>query len=201
MDMPIEFCALRFLLQWEQSEKLFHSSLKGKPSTGELRRALQFFQIARNFPRLGEEHKAQFIINALLSVDPFNEHGADQNVRLLAERLETEFEQFNLSAASKLLWLRHRRPYIIYDSRTVRALKNANENFDSKSYTEYCSAWKRQYRLHRRSIKSACERLVEIRGFFPAWHANEKAMLKATTGSWFRERVFDIYLWELGGEG
>ena len=122
-------------------------------------------------------------------------------VEELANCLKREFGQYNLSAASKLLWLRQRKPYIIYDSRAVKALKNADEVFDTRSYFEYSKAWKRQYSFHRSRIKSACERLVEIRDFLPAWYISERSMTKVVTETWFRERVFDIYLWEVGGTG
>lgn len=202
MNIPFEYCALRYLLQWERSEKELYLTLSDAPNTEQLRRALKFFQIARNSPRLKEEGKAQFIINTLKSIKHPDEEGCTYlRVEELANCLKREFGQYNLSAASKLLWLRQRKPYIIYDSRAVKALKNADEVFDTRSYFEYSKAWKRQYSFHRSRIKSACERLVEIRDFFPAWYISERSMTKVVTETWFRERVFDIYLWEVGGTG
>src|SRR3989344_6114630 len=122
MEMPFEFCALRFLLQWERSEKSLHRGMKGAPTIENLRRALRFFQIARNFPGLKNDNNAQFIIHELTSLDSHSGYTPERKVEQLALRFKFKFEKFNLSAASKLLWLRHRKPYIIYDSRAVRAL-------------------------------------------------------------------------------
>jgi hypothetical protein len=43
----------------------------------------------------------------------------NEKVKQLVKTLETRFKQNNLSAASKLLWLSYRHPYIVYDNRVV----------------------------------------------------------------------------------
>ena len=201
MEFPFEFCALRFLLQWERSEKGFHRQMKGPPDIVQLRKALRYFQVARNFKGLKNDSKAISIVEALTSVDSREDYSTEDKVEQLAHCFKAEFNQFNLSAASKLLWLRHRKPYIIFDSRAVIALKNMDSSFDKKSYSEYCQAWRKQYLVHQPAIKAASAKLIEIRSFLPAWHVDEEAMLKLTKQPWFLERVFDIFLWEVGGEG
>ncbi|MGZ0079706.1 hypothetical protein [Methylomonas sp. YC3] len=200
MNMPFEFCALRFLLQWERSEKSLHREMKGTPSIADIRKSLRYFQVARNFSGLKDDGRAQMVSQALGSIDLESDLTPEQKVDRLARRFKRDFNQFNLSAASKLFWLKHKRPYIIYDSRAVSALKELGHTFDKRNYAAYCKSWREQYRLDRDNIKTAASRLIEIRGFLPAWHVDEETMSKLTRQPWFLERVFDIYLWEAGGE-
>jgi hypothetical protein len=122
-------------------------------------------------------------------------------VTTLATRFRERFNQFNLSAASKLLWLRHKLPFIIYDSRAVNALRDLGGTFENANYSEYCDCWRAQYHQREEAIKEAAARLHEVRTFLPPWHRTEAELRALVSEPWFRERVFDIYLWEMGGEG
>jgi len=201
MDMPFEFCALTFFLQWERKEKSLHAQMKSKPSLADIRSALKHFQVARNFAGLKQDDRAQSIVDSLASVDSNRALSAKEKVVQLATEFKGEFKQFNLSAASKLLWLKHRKPYIIYDSRAVTALHKMGHRFEKKSYTEYCQNWRQEYRHHRKNVQNASANLVNMRSFFPAWHADSESMSTLFGQPWFLERVFDIYLWEMGGDG
>ena len=200
MNTPFEFCALRFLLQWERSEKNLHRKMKETPRIEDIRRSLRYFQVARNFSGLKDDGRAQMVSQALESIDLKIDLTPEQKVNELAYCFKRDFNQFNLSAASKLFWLKHRMPYIIYDSRAVGALKALGHTFENRNYAAYCKAWRKQYRLDRGNIKTAASRLIEIRGFLPAPHVDEEALSKLTRQPWFLERVLDIYLWEAGGE-
>jgi hypothetical protein len=46
-ELPFEFCALRFLIQWEQREKSLHQQIADNPSLLHIRSALRYFQVAR----------------------------------------------------------------------------------------------------------------------------------------------------------
>jgi hypothetical protein len=50
-------------------------------------------------------------------------------------------------------------------------------------------------------VKRASELLREIQPFLAAWHKSKESIGELTREVWFLERVFDIYLWELGGDG
>jgi hypothetical protein len=118
----------------------------------------------------------------------------------LASRFRERFAQFNLAAASKLLWLKHRRPYIIYDSRAVKALRDLGCRFENANYSEYYNCWRNQYSQREKTIKQAASRLHEVRAFLPPWHGTKAELKALASRPWFLERVFDIYLWEVGGE-
>lgn len=73
--------------------------------------------------------------------------------------------------------------------------------FEKKSYAEYCQSWRKEYGLHKNDVQNASAKLVQMHSFFPAWHADSKSMATLFRQPWFLERVFDIYLWEMGGDG
>jgi hypothetical protein len=97
--MPsFEFCAFRFLSQWEESEYALYNAIRSTPTEKDIRKALSYFQVARNFEGLKEAANAAFIVQSLLEVR------ADQTlpsphekVHQLVKTLETRFKQNNLS--------------------------------------------------------------------------------------------------------
>jgi hypothetical protein len=200
-ELPFEYCALRFLIQWEQREKSLHQQIVGNPSLVHIRSALRYFQVARTFPGLGSDEAAQAVADALRNVDGQMQLSPEQKVTTLASQFRDRFNQFNLSPSSKLFWLKHKQPYIIYDSRAVTALRELGCNFQNANYSEYCRCWQEQYGQRRTAIQKAASRLREVRAFLPSWHRTELELTALASHPWFLERVFDIYLWEMGGEG
>jgi hypothetical protein len=200
-EMPFEYCALRFLLQWEQRERALHEQIAGNPTLPQLRAALRYFQVARTFAGLGADEAAQAVADALRQVDDESQLSPQGKVTALASRFRERFNQFNLSAASKLFWLRHKLPYIIYDSRAVNALRDFGCNFENANYAQYCDSWRNEYRQREEAIENAASRLHEVRSFLPPWHGTDAEFQALASEPWFLERVFDIYLWEMGGEG
>lgn len=123
VDLPFEFCALRFLLQWERSERFIYEQISKNPTQDQIRSALRYFQVARTFKGLKSAEAAQYVVDALDEVSKRSSLGPVEKVNALAAAFQKRFAQFNRSAASKLFWLKCREPYIIYDSRAVLALK------------------------------------------------------------------------------
>jgi hypothetical protein len=200
-ELPFEYCALRFLLQWEQRERTLHEQISGNPTLQQVRSALRYFQVARTFAGLGTDQAAEAVTNALQQVDSDSGLSPEAKVTALASRFRERFNQFNVSAASKLFWLKHKLPYVIYDSRAVNALRDLGCAFENANYIQYCGCWREQYGQHEKAIKKAASRLHEVRGFLPLWHRSEAELTALASQPWFLERVFDIYLWEMGGEG
>ena len=112
MNPPYEFCAHKFLDLWRTEEPL-HKAMSGTPSARQVRDALKHFRVARTFKGLSDE-VAEKISQDLVEVSDSEGIYSDK-VTSLARRFKKNFGQLNLSAASKLLWLRKRRPYLIYD--------------------------------------------------------------------------------------
>jgi hypothetical protein len=196
MKVNYEYCAYRFLELWEKDEKALHKDMKGTPSAYQIRKVLNHYRVARNFKGLsGEAHK---ISKDLLEVSDGEGDYADK-VTMLAKRFKKSFGQFNLSAASKLLWLRHQSPYRIYDARAIKGLRRLTK-FDKADYRSYCEAWKREYEPRSSEISRAASGLVHLmpRKYTAAPLLTDAQLLTLVGAQWFRERVFDIYLWEIG---
>lgn len=198
-DLPYEFCSLRFLLQWDRAEEKLRFEFRDGPNVKVLRRALKHFQVARNFKGLKSDEVAKWIIVALNKVAATS-LPPEQKVVALARKFRNKFSQFNLSAASKLLWLKGDNGVIIYDARAVAALCDMGSAFEKRDYAAYCKSWRRKFSARRKKIRAAAKRLPEARGFLPRKYQN-KGLDALVTKKWFVDRVFDIYLWEAGGEG
>ena len=198
MRHSFEYCALRYLLIWETEERDLHALMTNHPSSLALRKSMQHFRVARSFKGVAEEQNANLILNALDRVSNQRTSSTCENVMALAAEFQTHFGKFNLSAASKLLWLTFRSPYIIYDARAVAALRSLGCEFDNKDYAKYYGAWHSKHDQHKLEIERAVERLTTLQPFFTTWHDSEDSLRAVTSQLWFRERVFDNFLWEMG---
>ena len=200
---PFEYCALRYYLQWQQRESDLHSRIKVvAPELPDIRKALRYFQVARNFKGLKQDSQAQLVSVALLRIRECAKLSPEQKVSRLAESFKDAGFGHNISAASKLLWLSNLSPYIIYDSRVFTALQGKFEHSeDQRDYQAYCNSWRKAYDKHSQEIKTAVNSLPSVRAFLPGITPPDDQLLTTVNEPWFRERVFDIYLWEHGGEG
>jgi hypothetical protein len=197
---PFEYCAMRFLIQWERKERRLHAGMKGRNRSNDaVRESLRYFQVARNFKELHENDNLDLIRLAVSRVAR-RRISSSEKVETLANIFKQNFHKFNLAAASKLLWLVYRRPYVVYDSRVVVALQALRYQFDTRCYSEYCKAWRTEYDKKEAAIKRAAKRMPQIRAFFPPVHASHRKLHALARQPWFLERVFDIYLWEIGGK-
>lgn len=205
MKLPtFEFCALRYLLLWSHKEARLHEQLaQDTPKVDGLRDALKHYGIARNFPGIDNDKTAEGVINCLLKVSSNDTQSPEQKVVKLAEQFERKFKRFNLSAASKLLWLRHRKPFPIFDSRAFRGLQKLGEteleNQDKRDYEKYAKAWRIAYKRNSEAIQKAVGRLPDALPFVRDWYQSKEEIASLASQGWFQERIFDIYLWELGG--
>jgi len=112
VNVSFELCAAHFLLQWKRKEERFYNAISNEPSPEVLRSALSFFIIARNFRNIKKDSKvAQGIIEMLLDADKRKNLSAQEKVSFLAAQFKTKFGKNNISAASKLLWLRQSRSH------------------------------------------------------------------------------------------
>jgi hypothetical protein len=100
-----------------------------------------------------------------------------------------------ISAASKFLWLLHRAPVVVYDDRACRCLNGlGGTRFSTEDYTAYRAGWHAQFEHFESDILQACGELGALESFAPGDDA--KGSLKSDVSEqWFRERVFDKFLW------
>ena len=198
MHQPLAYCALRYLLLWEQHEKELHASMSTTPNLESLRKSLHYFRVSRTFRGIDNEATANLVLTALLGATDSGDVSPAEAVGQLAVRFTRDFQQNNLSAATKLLWLRHRRPFLVYDARAVAALKDMNYKFDTRSYAEYAEAWISAYKENKDSVLDAVALLPALQPFLASWHLSSASIERLVQKPWFRERVFDIFLWERG---
>jgi hypothetical protein len=202
VKFPFEFCALRYLLQWQRKEASFHAQMRSpNPELPNLRKALRYFQVARNFKGLKHDARAEVVRDKLLETRARTDLSTEQQVENLACSFGEAGFQHNISAASKLLWLSCRKS-IIYDSRAFIALKEEYGHRGERSdYQAYCASWKRAYKEAELAVLNAVNELPKVRAFLPGDTPDDDRLLAMVRKPWFRERVFDLYLWELGGDG
>ena len=99
-----------------------------------------------------------------------------------------------LSATTKFLWLKMKSPIIIYDSRARKALGAALGEID-----EYYSRWREKFKGCEQQIRDACTSLQKVHEYTENPEvATPQYIAKTAAHPWFRERVFDVYLWSLG---
>ncbi len=203
VNFPFEFCALRYLLQWQRKEAALHARVKHEAlELTDVRKALKYFQVARNFKGFKQDERAETVRVALISVRTDQSLSPTSKVEHLARAFKEAGFQHNLSAASKLLWFSSRKPFVIFDSRALVALETEfDHSADPRDYVAYCTSWKRAYRHHKKAIVQAVNRLPEVRAFLPGDTPADAKLLELVNKQWFLERVFDLYLWELGGDG
>lgn len=186
---------------WDREESELHERMGHNPTPDVIHKSLKHFGVGRSFAGIASDPSAlPYIADALRDI---TQHGnltaneAQEKVTLLTKQFKTKFKRSNLSAASKLLWLKHLTPFIIYDSRATLALGFAKK----PTYAVYCAEWRLNYESSRSAIAAASSRLCEIRGFLSSWLRSPDALSTITREDWFHERTFDVYLWETGSDG
>ena len=201
---PLEFCATRFLDLWLREEaEIFRGMNDLGPVTepAKLRKMLKHYSIQRNFRGLADDAAAIKVAHMLCEVVASNLPPV-ASVEQLAARFkkEEEFRQRNLSAASKLLWMRCRHPYVIFDKQAVNALKDVlGHSFDKSSYGGFYAAWNEEYSKYAGAIESAALGLVALpRKYTAAFELDDAELTELVAQAWFQARVFDLYLWEIG---
>jgi|GEM_PF-1028608 len=202
VSLSFKFYALRYLLLWLNKEAALYKKMnEPELELGEIRKSLKHFGVSRSFKDLKNKGPAEKIRTALLEVRAL-ETDEVEKVIILAEKLSVKFKKNNLSASSKLLWLSERAPFIIYDSRARTGLSQISE-YSPKAgdYVKYSELWRAAFKSNKDNILNAVNRLPEVISFLPANKLTEKQLLVMVKKTWFLERVFDNYLWELGGEG
>jgi len=165
-----------------------------------LQRAAGYFRIARNFPRafdVGRGLTRLAPVHALLRAPSLRRLDRDN----LTEVVDSFRHQLGglyggkdlLSAATKILWLTHGDPVIIFDSQARIALGTPYANYDA-----YVDAWRDAYMSYAVAIRRACSSIPRDRALAPDPDALSERARVGVDHDWFRHRVFDIHLWNVG---
>ena len=63
---------------------------------------------------------------------------------------------------------------------------------------KYYARWRSEYEKVRAEIKSACDRLPRVHKYCFDADVTPKSIINLVSNEWFRERVFDTWLWKVG---
>ncbi len=189
------YCAKQYAKSWSSERPLFEG-LAGADRSCRLeaiQRGAGYFKIARNFRTAFDVGQGLERLAPVLRVlEPFRSSRLTTDT--LCETIADLRGQLaggygggdRLSAATKLLWLLRRAPVIIYDSQARSAL-----GAPSGDYAKYVGLWRRGYKEHKDEIREACAAL-------PRTGRNKTEVAHEVAQEWFRQRVYDIYLWNAG---
>jgi hypothetical protein len=161
-----------------------------------VRQAAHAFSVGRNFPAcdLQGAEKHLRTVEELEATDP-DAFGDD--IASLVLDLERRFvirhqsNRIMLSAASKLLWMKHPGRSIIIDNQAATVLGFSSVGLDM--YRDYVAAWQARYAAAKKEIAAACDSMLTTPGQVP------EEIKDAVSEEWFRQRAFDLYLWQTGG--
>jgi hypothetical protein len=98
-----------------------------------------------------------------------------------------------LSAATKFLWLLRGDPVIIFDSQARAALGTPYANYEA-----FVERWCEEYIHYADAIRKACDSLPRSPDLAADRGACSERARVGVDHEWFRHRVFDIHLWNVG---
>lgn len=195
----LRFAAMAYLNNWCSVDRDLVAGLSPERTTDErrvcLRRIAAAYRIARNFEKVAAE-KARLEL-ALGAVDRVGSSLTDENVDSIVCNLADEFKNHYgkraTSAASKFLWFRYQSPVVMYDSQARAYLGSCGT-----TYASYRAVWLEQYARNKEAVKEACADLLQVKSFSLASEIADEKLASLVAAGWFRERVFDWFLWGNG---
>ena len=195
-DQPFLRYAREYGEYWSRRERHLYDGLADDDSARRLQAiqsAAGYFKIARNFPTAFDISLGHARLAPVLEIiDQFRHSELTvatlwRTIESLRIRLAAPYGGGDrLSAATKLLWLLRRDPVIIYDSQARVALGAPAGN-----YARYVQLWRLGYAKHEDAIRSACATISSTGTKVPEFASD-------TGEEWFRQRVYDIFLWNVG---
>lgn len=204
--MGFKYCALYYLNQWVSKDRVYCEVLS---SDNELKKlevlkdAAWFYRIARNLPDRYDVGKGLPRLKPILDIIELQTPGMFKGTELLpsiirvSELISSKYSHRKfLSLTTKFLWLKFKSPIIIYDNRARRAI-NTNPN-DLESYY---LRWRESFESNASAIDIACNSLPKVHEYSMNPEITTPEYIeKIASQQWFKERVFDMYLWHLGGK-
>lgn len=203
-----EYCSLKYLDLWLSGECRWVEAMRGDDRAAKLQAMANFakaYRISRNFHlkhELKDGVQAERFGEILNIIDPLTE--ADFAGDELLPKLSAIRKQISaryggsdvLSGTTKFLWLKVQSPIIIFDGQARVALDTKYADIDG-----FYVRWRNSYEIHALEIAQACSNLDQVRRYCvdPA-AVTPRFIDRVASQPWFHERVFDIYLWTLGGQ-
>ena len=201
-----EFSALKYLNMWLAGEQTWVQAMREGIREKKLGAMAQFaaaYRISRNLHRKYEsidgKQTDRFapvldIIDKLRS-SQFEGDQLRATTQDIAHAVSARYGGRGvLSATTKFLWLKLQHPIVIYDRQARVAL-----GLKSQDLGEYLTRWRQAYDAQKSYVEAACRKLPDVCDFWAIPDALTENDVEGVIHSpWFRERVFDIYLWTIG---
>lgn len=209
-NTPLVFCTYRAYALWCEKERTIAKALGRDPSRTEVGDALTYFRVSRSFAGIRDENRQYTAvvdeIRRKLRDAKASKSRPGEEVMALAEDLKSvgagkRNHQKKTSAASKLLWFCNQKRYIIYDQRAWRTLKTklGYNKLRERDYAAYFDAWETSFKRYRDEIDKGMKLYQNHASLYPRVCDAGVLIEKLAEQRWFQKRVFDIFLYELGG--
>jgi hypothetical protein len=201
-SVTLEYAAIYYLNWWLDKDRRFCAALAGDDRALKmkaLREAASVYGVARNLPTRHDTGLGLSRMEPLLEVVSNVEHVPLRDRELIdallavRDKIAEAYGQDNLlSLTTKLLWLKFKRPVVIYDGNCRRALGTRVGDLPS-----YYQEWRSSFARSSDEIRDVCKDLAGLSKFTitGADPGNEQAIENVAREQWFHERVHDIYLW------
>ncbi|ELI5413155.1 hypothetical protein RRJ79_004541 [Vibrio parahaemolyticus] len=164
--------------------------------------AAKYYKVTRNFKKIAENVRFEKALDELELISrPTNAEEAISAVNDLSTALMNIYGKNAVSAASKFLWLKFKNPILIYDSRAFEWLKVRGYQISVGDYASYYDAWSRAYCAVESEIDMSVKGLYKVKEYSQAYNRDEQTIKSLTSERWFKERIFDKYLWFNAGNG
>lgn len=205
-NLTFEYCSLSYLNHWLSNDKQWHEALNSNGSVVDkcaaIKKAATFYRVARNLPTECDINATPSIERFRPVLDVLNKISLSEIVNdpvLAIIRTESEISNAynNVSALSfttKLLWIKFKQPIIIYDKQARLAL--GTQEGDLRSFFD---RWRKEYIVNEKEIDAACKKLPDLTRYVLNQDIGNRGYIEEICDKpWFKERVFDVYLWNKG---
>jgi hypothetical protein len=202
-----EYCALTYLNMWLNGERRWVDAMRGANRSAKLAAMKSFanaYRISRNFELIHEMKdgvQTERYGDILDIIDPLakSDFAGEKYMPTLIEICNQISLRYGgsgvLSGTVKFLWLKLQSPIIIYDSQARLALATKDGDI-----SDFQSRWQAEFQRNAAEISEVCLRLWDVRRFcVRPRDVTQQFMEQTASQPWFHERVFDIFLWTVGG--
>lgn len=198
-----EHCSLAYLNLWSENDKSCTEALSGNNQEKKLialKKSANVFKIARNLQTQYDVGKGLKRYAPVLKIlDKVNLTNIKKEpvieIRKIEKLISNKYGNSEvLSLTTKFLWLKVQSPVLIYDSQAQKALGTRVGDLE-----DFYHRWHIEYNLKEDEINNACSKLKGLYRYMKSSNEITKEEVgMISSQKWFRERVFDIYLWNIG---
>jgi hypothetical protein len=206
LNPNFHFFAFHYLNLWINQDRECCEAMAGSDRKRKLQllvRAAMTYKIARNLHTRHDVEKRLPRLGPVLDIIDHLDRASFRGPKLVPaiKKIRTKISaryggRGLLSATTKFLWLKLKSPIVIYDSQARAALKVEPGDLEA-----YCTVWRQRYNQCESQIARACSVLPRAHRYTrDPKVTTAEYIAKTANQKWFRERVFDVYLWHLGAK-